>query len=86
MKIAPQTKENFLAACLSQSAVARSLGVSTATVNQVVNGTYPSLNGKDAQKVVKFLQARNLLVLEAEPEPEEGGTVTDSDQVATTTH
>lgn len=67
MKIHPQTKQNFKDAFLKQTAVAISLGVSVSVFNQVLNGTYPSLNGEDAQKVIGFLRDRGLLVLEDKP-------------------
>jgi hypothetical protein len=68
MKIDPQTKRNFLNACLNQTAVAEKLGVSVSTFNQVLNGTYPNLNGKEAKKSLNFLQEQGLLVLVAEEE------------------
>lgn len=69
MKIHPQTKENFKESLLNQSAVARSLSMPISTFNQVLNGTYPNMNGKTAQKAVTFLRERGLLVLVDEVKP-----------------
>jgi len=63
MKIDPKTKENFRDACLSQTAVAAKLGLPVSTFSQVVNGTYPNLNGKKAQKAIGYLRDSGLLVL-----------------------
>jgi len=86
MKIDPRTKENFKAACLNQSAVAKSIGVTVSLFNQVVNGTYPNPEGKEATKAVKFLRERGLLVLEGEIDIVRVDTIAGSETVAITSH
>lgn len=85
MKIAAQTKENFNKGCFSQSAVARSLGISTATFSQVVNGKYPNLGGKEAKKALAWLKEHGLLVLEEDDVPPHC-TVAQPESVAITCH
>jgi hypothetical protein len=86
MKIDPQTKENFKTACLNQSAVAKSLGVSVSLFNQVLNGTYPHMDGEDAQKAVAFLKERGLLVLKNVGKGPAVGTIARSKKRAITVH
>jgi len=86
MKIDPRTKENFKAACLNQSAVAKSIGVTVSLFNQVVNGTYPNPEGKEATKAVNFLRERGLLVLEGEADFLAADTIATSEAIAITSH
>lgn len=56
------TRVNFYDEGYNQAAIARKLSVSKAAFSQVLLGTYPSMNGPTAGKVLAWLRDRGLLV------------------------
>jgi len=57
-----KTFENFEAACLSQSKLARAIGVDKTVLNSVLHGKYWCMGSPSARKVIDELRRRDLLV------------------------